>query len=92
MVARDGLEPPTPGLFRLALIRVYNDLTGLSWLPKAFESRERRVILGWNLGLAASSIGGEGEKLLMTNDPVDYEPTTISSFNLKDAGGPRKPL
>jgi hypothetical protein len=49
-------------------------------------------MLGWNLGLAASSIGGEGEKLLMTNDAVDYEPTTISSFNLKDAGGPRKPL
>jgi len=45
MVARDGVELPTPP-FRLALISICNDLTGLRWLRKALQSRERRAHLG----------------------------------------------
>ena len=41
MVARDGVEPPTP-----AFSGIYNDLTGLRWLRKYFKGRERHAYLG----------------------------------------------
>jgi hypothetical protein len=45
MVARDGVGPPTPA-FSVALISIYNNLTGLRWLRKCFKSRGRQSYLG----------------------------------------------
>ena len=38
MVARDGVEPPTPAFSA--------NITGLRWLPKCFKSRGRQAHLG----------------------------------------------
>jgi hypothetical protein len=44
MVARDGVEPPTPAFS--ALISICNDLTSLRWLRKSFKVRESSASLG----------------------------------------------
>ena len=61
MVARDGVEPPTP-----AFSGIYNNITGLRWLRKCFKSRGRRSYLGpgsW-AGRTALRVGVES-----INDP-----------------------
>jgi len=41
MVARDGVEPPTPAFSGL------NNLSDFRWPPKYLKSRERRANRGW---------------------------------------------
>jgi len=76
MVAREGVEPPTTSLFRLALISICNDLTGLRWLRKSFKVRERRACLG--LGSWAGSIGWWSGKATDDQRSLGYEPFKLS--------------
>src|SRR5438309_9677298 len=46
MVARDGVEPPTPA-FSATLCCVLNNLSDFRWPPKYLRSRERHENRGW---------------------------------------------
>ena len=46
MVARDGVEPPTPA-FSATLYSVLNNLSDFRWPPKYLRSRERQENRGW---------------------------------------------
>src|SRR2546428_10769131 len=46
MVARDGVEPPTPA-FSATLCCVLNNLSDFRWPPKYLKSRERHANRGW---------------------------------------------
>src|SRR5271167_2392802 len=45
MVARDGVEPPTPA-FSATLCCTFNDLTDSRWPPKSLRSRKRHANRG----------------------------------------------
>jgi hypothetical protein len=46
MVARDGVEPPTPA-FSATLCCVLNNLSDFRWPPKYLRRRERHENRGW---------------------------------------------
>src|SRR5229473_5018091 len=46
MVARDGVEPPTPAFFRATLCCSLNNLSDSRWPPKYLRRRERHANRG----------------------------------------------
>lgn len=57
MMARDGVEPP-PAFFGLALMSIYNDLTGLRWLRKCLKVAGDTPILGGDPGRGGQQLCG----------------------------------
>src|SRR6266550_7097046 len=67
MVARDGVEPPTP-----AFSGIYKNLTGLRWLRKSLKIRERCSVLGLR-SWAGIGFGSELKSLDRRSLPRTFE-------------------
>src|SRR6266567_662992 len=73
MVARDGVEPPTPA-FSATLCCIFNNLSDFRWPPKSLRSRERHANRGlesWVQSVLARPTTARGEVHCQFQEPIN---------------------